>query len=60
MTDQHDRQLATALGHRFGQPLQRGQRLGMQVVRVVNEQRHGLLGAPERLLQVALPPFQPA
>src|SRR3954447_7132090 len=30
----------------------------MKVVRVIDEQRHGLLGAPEQLLQVALTPFR--
>src|ERR1019366_10590772 len=57
MPDQHDRQLPAAFGDEFDETFQRDESLGMEVVRVVNEQRHGLLGPPEQLLQIALAPL---
>jgi len=53
MPDQHDGKLSCALGDQFDQALQRDQGLGVQVVGVVNEQRHGLLGPPEQILEIA-------
>ncbi len=39
MADQHDGELAAALRHEFGEALEGGQRLGVEVVSVVDEQR---------------------
>ncbi len=54
MADQHDGELAAALRHEFGEALEGGQCLGVEVVSVVDEKRDRLLGSPEQLLQVAL------
>ena len=54
MADQHDGQLPAAFGDQLDQALERGERLGVQVVGVVDEQRDRLSGSPEQLLQVAL------
>ena len=57
MPDQHDGQLPAAFGNQLDETLQSGQRLWMQIVRVVDEERHRLLGAPEELLKVAHTPL---
>ena len=41
MTRQNDGQLATAINDDLHQPLQPGQRLRMQVVSLIDEERHG-------------------
>jgi hypothetical protein len=53
MTDQHNRELTPALDNDLGEPLQRDERLQMQIVGVVDEQGDRFLGAPEQLLKVA-------
>jgi hypothetical protein len=53
---QHDRRLTAPLDNDFGEPFQRDQGLRVQVVRIVDEQGDGLLGAPEQFLKVAFTP----
>ena len=58
VADENHRELAAALDHQLDQALQSGQRLRVQVVCVIDEERHRLLGFPEQLLKIALTPLR--
>ena len=51
--------LTAALPDEFDQALERGERLGMEIKGVIDEQDHGFLRPPEQLLQIAFAPRSP-
>ena len=58
MADEDHGQLTAALGDKLNEALERGQRLWVEVVGVVDEQRDRSLGLAKQLLQIAFAPFR--